>query len=112
MLMLTFCLLHCQPGNEPTDDKTALTVEESEEQCTEHHAHSHDHDEKPHKPKKKHEVNLHDVTGHSHDVVSGVIDDHGHTDADFGTFFLELGMYALLFRPCVVPLSTPSQNQN
>ena len=91
---------------EPTDDKAALKVEESDE-CNVHHTHSHDHEEKPHKPKKKHTVSLHDVTGHSHDVVSGVIDDHAHghgshDDSDFATFFLELG---ILFHSVIIGLA-------
>lgn len=80
--------------------ETALKPDESEE-CTIPHAHSHEHDDHldhpakertPHKPKKQHALDLHDVTGHSHDVVSGVLDPDSN-DADLSTIFLELGMY-------------------
>lgn len=79
---------------ESVDAETALRPEGPEECNIPHsHTHDHDHDHKPHKPKKEHQVDLHDVTGHSHDVVSGVLDDGNDVDTDLGTIFLEAGMY-------------------
>lgn len=71
------------------DGTTKLKTEENE--CVIPHAHSHD-DHKPHKPKKEHIVDIHDVSGHSHDVVSGVIDAEHGSESDISTLVLELGM--------------------
>lgn len=81
------------------DSEVPIKPDESED-CNIPHTHTHDHDDdshdhherKPHKAKKEHQVDLHDVTGHSHDVVAGVIDD-SNGDADLATIFLEIGMY-------------------
>lgn len=83
-------------------ETTALTNQDDGE-CTIPHSHTHEHDSgehQPHKPKKEHDVSLHDVTGHSHDVVSGVLDDGG--DSSIGTIFLELG---ILFHSVIIGLA-------
>jgi zinc transporter 1/2/3 len=76
-----------------------IDEEADEEECNIPHTHTHD-EEKPHKPKKERTVNLHDVTGHSHDVVSGVIDVNG--DADMATVILELG---IIFHSVIIGLA-------
>lgn len=78
--------------------KVGLKVDESDEPCNVPHTHSHDHEEKPHKPKKPHDVSLHDVSGHSHDVMAGIVDEHSAEDeaSDIATIFLEMGMYVPL----------------
>lgn len=103
-------------ASESVDPEAPIKPEESED-CNIPHTHSHDHDEtgdhrKPHKPKKEHQVDLHDVTGHSHDVVSGVLDDGHDHDADLATIFLELGMYVPFspFPPLVGGCLAPFQH--
>jgi len=83
------------------DPASTLKPEVEPEACVIPHAHTHDHDHdhehKPHKVKKEHHVDIHDVTGHSHDVVSGMIDvDHHEMSTDLATIFLEIGMYVLI----------------
>lgn len=88
--------LHTDSGESdklpPLKNSSSKLIEESADadECTIPHAHSHDDEHKPHKPQKEHDVSLHDVTGHSHDVVAGVLS--GENDADLATMFLELGI--------------------